>query len=87
MTVFRIWSRGIQIKTNRTVSARMELIDTAKNKLFRGCKSASDVKKAYEAFWNVDSCSRVSVTVDDVYKSNQPSKGDCWGIKMVNLLD
>lgn len=33
-------------------SAREELINIKKNKLFKHCKTVLDVKEAYESFWN-----------------------------------
>lgn len=48
-----VTAQAFDRKTGRPVgAARDEVINLATNRLFKGCETWVDVKKAYEAFWN-----------------------------------
>lgn len=52
MTKYNVWAESEGVR-------RMETIDSETNELFKGVKTAKEVKKRYEAFWSLDKYSPV----------------------------
>lgn len=50
MAIFRVWSSS---PNNEKTYSRVSLIDTKINSLFEGLTDKSDIKRTYEAFWNI----------------------------------
>ncbi len=86
MTVYKIWSNAYsRVPEGVLIGRRTEYIDTDKNELFRNSKTARDVKRAYEGFWNI-SLHEEKVVVTNVKRmKTTKSKGANWGIKMIGV--
>lgn len=76
MGVYRITSHGYH---GKKFVRRTEYVDTSKNRLFAGAKNSSDVENAYRSFWGDE------VVAVSAEPSRVKSRGENWGIHMVNL--
>jgi len=79
MGIYKIYSR---IKDKGKIIYRTEFINTRTNTLFRNAKSAQDVKRIFQSFWNIDRRGP-RVSVDKVIKVQSKSRKANWGIKLL----